>query len=80
MAQLEVGSGSVELDEDGFLEDYQVWTKEVAHALAATEEVEELTEDHWKMINYLRDYFEQFGVAPMAVSYTHLTLPTILLV
>lgn len=65
MAQLVVGSGSVELDEDGFLEDYQVWTEEVAHALAATEEVEELTEDHWKMINYLREYFEQFGVAPM---------------
>lgn len=65
MAQLVVGSGSVELDEDGFLEDYLVWNEDVAKALAATEEVEELTEDHWKMINYLRDYFEQYGVAPM---------------
>ena len=25
----------------------------------------ELTEDHWKVINYLRDYYKQYGIAPM---------------
>lgn len=65
MSQLVVGSLVVELDEDGFLEDHSVWTEEVARALANTEEVEELTEEHWKLINYLRDYYDQFGVAPM---------------
>lgn len=65
MAQLAVGSSSVELDEDGFLEDHAAWNEEVALALAATEDVEELTEEHWKLINYLRDYYAQYGVAPM---------------
>jgi len=65
MAQLIVGDLVVELDEDGFLEDHLVWTEDVARALGKTEEVDELTEEHWKMINYLRDYYEQFGVAPM---------------
>ncbi|HZK53544.1 MAG TPA: TusE/DsrC/DsvC family sulfur relay protein [Desulfosporosinus sp.] len=65
MAQLTVGDLVVELDEDGFLEDHTVWNEAVAKALGLTEEVDELTEEHWKMINYLRDYYEQFGVAPM---------------
>ena len=55
----------VELDEDGFLDDPLTWNEDVAKALGLTEDVEELTEEHWKMINYLRDYYEQFGVAPM---------------
>jgi dissimilatory sulfite reductase related protein len=37
----------------------------VAAVLAATEGVSELTEKHWKLINYLRDYFQKFGIAPM---------------
>lgn len=65
MSQLAVGSSSVELDEDGFLEDHAAWNEDVAKALAVTEEVEELTEEHWKLINYLREYYAQYGVAPM---------------
>ena len=65
MAQLIVGDLTIELDEDGFLEDAMAWNEDVARALAETEEIEELTEEHWKMINYLRGYYEQFGVAPM---------------
>ena len=30
-----------------------------------TEGVAELTESHWKVINYLRNYYLQFGIAPM---------------
>lgn len=65
MGQLVVGDLTVQLDEDGFLEDAAVWNENVALALAATEEVSELTEEHWKLINYLRDYYAQYGVAPM---------------
>jgi dissimilatory sulfite reductase related protein len=65
MAQLTVGELVVDLDEDGFLEDHKVWTEAVAVALASTEEVAELTEEHWKVINYLREYYDQFGVSPM---------------
>ncbi|MDA8227109.1 MAG: TusE/DsrC/DsvC family sulfur relay protein [Desulfitobacterium hafniense] len=65
MADLIVNGQAIPLDEDGFLEDTELWNEEVAKALALTEDVPELTEEHWKVINYLRDYFAKFGVAPM---------------
>lgn len=55
----------IEVDEDGFIQEPEQWNEEVAVALASTEDVEVLTEDHWKIINYLRDYYKQFGIAPM---------------
>jgi tRNA 2-thiouridine synthesizing protein E len=55
----------VDLDEDGFIQDPDVWSEVLAAAIAKTEDVDELTEDHWKVINYLRDYYQEFGIAPM---------------
>lgn len=65
MTDLNVNGQLIALDEDGFLEDSDLWNEEVAKALALTEDVEELTEEHWALINYLRDYYQKFGVAPM---------------
>ncbi len=65
MPELKVGDRVVLLDEDGFLDNPDDWNEEVAAALASTEEVEELTEEHWEIINYLRKYYADFGVAPM---------------
>ncbi len=59
------GDISIEVDEDGFMQEPDQWSEEVAKALATTEGVDELTEDHWKVVNYLRNYYLQFGVAPM---------------
>ncbi|MEW5959666.1 MAG: TusE/DsrC/DsvC family sulfur relay protein, partial [Chloroflexota bacterium] len=52
-------------DEGGFIQDPALWTEALAMAIAKTEDVAELSEDHWKVINYLRDYYQQFGIAPM---------------
>lgn len=62
---IEINGKAIELDEDGFIVDPALWDETVAAALAPTEEVSELTEDHWKLINYLRDYYAKFGIAPM---------------
>ncbi len=59
------GNVSIDVDEDGFMQEPDQWNEDVAKALATTEGVDELTEDHWKLVNYLRNYFLQFGVAPM---------------
>ena len=40
------------------------WTEEVAKGLSTTEGIENLTEEHWKVIHFLRDYFLKFKVAP----------------
>jgi dissimilatory sulfite reductase related protein len=56
---------TVDVDEDGFMEKPELWTERIALALASTESLNELTEAHWKVINYLRSYYQKFGIAPM---------------
>ena len=65
MATFEHGGLKIEVDEDGFMEDPGVWNEEIAKALATTEGVEVLNEEHWKLVHYLRDYYLKFGIAPM---------------
>ena len=36
----------------------------VAEVMAKEDELD-LTDEHWKVVNYLREYYLQFGVAPM---------------
>ena len=59
------GDVSIEVDEDGFMQEPTLWNEKVAAALASTEGVDSLGEDHWKVVNYLREYYLKFGVAPM---------------
>ena len=65
MAFISVAGQQIEIDEDGFLVDPDVWNNDIVQAFAKVEEIDALTEDHWKVINYLRDYYKQFGIAPM---------------
>ena len=65
MATFEHGNVSIEVDEDGFMVEPEEWNDEVAAALATTEGVDSLTEEHWKVMHYLRDYYKEFGGAPM---------------
>jgi TusE/DsrC/DsvC family sulfur relay protein len=65
MPMFEHGDVSIEVDEDGFMQEPDLWNEQVAMALATTEGVDELTEEHWKLVNYLRDYYLKFGIAPM---------------
>jgi TusE/DsrC/DsvC family sulfur relay protein len=54
-----------EVDEDGFLEDPGLWNEDVAKDFRGTEGITELTDDHWKVIHYIRNYYLEFGIAPM---------------
>ena len=65
MPTFDYQGGTIEVDEDGFMTEPEQWDELIANAMAATEGVDELTDDHWKVVNYLREYFTQFGVAPM---------------
>ncbi len=65
MPVIELDGIEIEVDEDGFIQEPDKWSRELAMAVAKTEEVEDLTEDHWKVINYLRGYYQEFGIAPM---------------
>lgn len=65
MAIVTLGGKQIEIDEDGFIQDPSAWDEAVARDLAKTEGVEQMGEDHWKLVNYLRDYYLKFGIAPM---------------
>ncbi len=65
MPDFQVGDTTLEIDEDGFIQQPDLWNEDVAKALGKTEGVEELTDEHWKLVNYLREYYLEFGVAPM---------------
>ena len=55
----------IEVDEDGFILKPEEWNEDVAKALASTEDVQVMSENHWKIIFYLRDYYKKYGIAPM---------------
>ena len=65
MPVFEANNHTYEVDEDGFLQAPGIWNQEVAKDFAVSEGVTELTENHWKVIHYLRNYYLQFGIAPM---------------
>jgi len=56
---------SYEVDEDGFLQEPERWNEDVARDFAESEAVTQLTDAHWKVINYIREYFHEFDIAPM---------------
>jgi dissimilatory sulfite reductase related protein len=64
MPKVALGGKEIELDEDGFIQEPDKWDEDVAKDLAKTEEVSDMTEEHWKLVNYLRNYFIEFGIAP----------------
>lgn len=62
---IELAGQTIEVDEDGFIQDPGRWNKDIALALAKLESVDMLTENHWKVVDYLRTYYLEYGIAPM---------------
>jgi len=66
MAELDVKGIKLQLNDDGFLIEPLEWNKDVALALAREQEgLDELSDDHWKVINYIRTYYLEKDLAPM---------------
>ncbi len=65
MPSISHGSVTIDVDDDGFMTNPTEWNDEVALALASTEGLDALSEDHWKIMNFIREYYAEFGVAPM---------------
>ena len=54
----------VDVDEEGFITKSDVWTKEIAQILAESQLPEGLSDDHWRVVNYLRQYYLEFKSVP----------------
>jgi dissimilatory sulfite reductase related protein len=64
MATTELGGTQVEIDEDGFIQEPDKWNSAIAEDLSKIEQAFPMSEEHWKVVNYLRDYFLKFEIAP----------------
>lgn len=49
-------------DPDGFLADPMNWSEDVARQIATDDGVDELREEHWAVLRYLRDNYLQGGL------------------
>ncbi len=58
------GGLELEIDEDGFIQEPEKWNNAVAEDLAKTEGASPMGDDAWKLVNYLRKYYLDFGIAP----------------
>ena len=54
----------VEVNGEGFFEDPSQWDEPMAPEIARAEGIDELTEDHWRVIKFMRAEYEQTGSGP----------------
>ena len=59
-----LGGTELDIDEDGFIQEPEKWNKEVAEDLAKVEASGPMGEDHWKVVDYLRNYYLEYEIAP----------------
>ena len=50
--------------EDGFLANLDDWSMDAANYFAEVEGIQ-MTDQHWEVVNFLRDYYKQYQIAPM---------------
>ncbi len=53
----------VETDEEGYIQDISLWTRDLAELIAKDENID-MTGDHWEVVTFLRDYYEEYQIAP----------------
>ena len=58
---LMVNGKPVETDSEGYLRNLDDWSEDFVRALAAKEELT-LTDEHWQLIFFLREYYAEHGV------------------
>jgi len=64
MATRTIAGKTVQVNEEGFMTNPNEWTKEMAVELAAEEGIGELSEAHWKVIEFCRKSGMDSGKAP----------------
>ena len=60
---LKINDNEYEIDESGFLQNVSDWSREVADGMAAKDGIE-LEPAHWEVINFLRNYYFAYQIAP----------------
>ena len=64
MASREIAGKVLEFDEDDHLANTSDWDETVAGELAKEVGIDELTDRHWAVINFMRKVYQEEGDAP----------------
>ncbi len=59
----DVNGTAIEHDEEGYITNLDDWSKELAEVIAKAEEIE-MTDEHWAVVNFLREYYDEYQIAP----------------
>ena len=60
---IEMNGQTIETDEEGYLASSSDWNEEIAKEMARIDDAD-LDENHWEVINFLREYYEEYQIAP----------------
>ena len=61
MTTTTIAGTDVQVDDEGFMTEYDEWTEDHGRALASAIGIEEMTDDHWEAIRFLRSDFAEQG-------------------
>jgi tRNA 2-thiouridine synthesizing protein E len=64
MSTLTSAGSPVELDAEGFFQRPEQWNEQMAAQIAADHGIDELTDRHWQVINFMRNTYLETGTAP----------------
>ncbi len=60
---IEVNGKSIETDEEGYIVNLSDWDENVANELAKEEGID-MSSNHWEVVNFLREYYDEYQIAP----------------
>ena len=60
---IEINGKVFDTDEEGYLANLADWSPEAAAHMAEQDECD-LSDNHWEVINFLREYYEEYQIAP----------------
>ena len=60
---IEAAGKTYDTDEEGYLVNLAEWNEDVANVIAKGENVD-MTENHWEVVNFLREYYAEYQIAP----------------
>jgi len=64
MTTVTLAGSPVEVDEEGFLQKPEQWTKPIGEEIAHANGIEQLTDRHWQVIEFMRKTYLETGSAP----------------
>jgi tRNA 2-thiouridine synthesizing protein E len=63
MVNINVGDDTIQTDKQGYLLDASLWHPQMAILIAQQEEIE-LTDAHWEVVNFVRQFYLEFNTSP----------------